>query len=287
MDADPKRMAQACRIYAALLRCYPLSFQQEYGDTVAQQFRDEYRDVAASEKPLSLFRFWMFIVFDFLHSFLREYQEEVARMVKKNFFVYCAIAAGLVTLLILPPTYQWFFHYDKLDMWSQLLFYPLFIGCGALASFGLATVSKSHLIFRVLPLILLAFAVSTIPIPVQNPPYGWVGRPAFTFVYANEDRFLGRLLMAYFFLTMILCIAAFAKRKWLPGACLLAINLPMLIPNLAYAISEDSPIVEYTWNRDWFTLFVVSVYLLAWFGIAWWLKKESGETPVQKALEAA
>ncbi|MEE4193942.1 MAG: hypothetical protein V2J07_01965 [Anaerolineae bacterium] len=287
MLPDPERTTQASRIYALLLKCYPASFQRSYGERLVLQFKDEHHDALVAGKRLSMLRFWLFIGLDFLHSLLKEVQEEVVRMVKKNFFVYCAIIAGFAVLLLIPIEYQGVQLDEKLDMWVQLFFDPLLIGCGALAFFGIAKVSKSHLLFRIPPLILLVFAVSMIPIPVQNPPYGWVGRPAFTYLYANEDRFSGNLIAAYLLLSMVISIAVFAKKKWLPGVCLLAIFLPLSIPNIAYSISEDSPIVAHTWGENWYLFSLVSVYMIAWFGIAWWLHQEGGKTPVQGALEAA
>ena len=244
MTPDPKRTAQACRVYEALLRYYPISFQREYGGTLALQFKDEYCDVLANGEKFSLFRFWIFILFDFIHSLLAEVLEEVERMIKKNFFVFCAIAAGLATLLFLPFSSKGIFINDKVDMWMQLLTWPLFLGCGALALFGIAKLTGSHLIFRIFSLIVLVYAISALPIPSKDPVHGWVGRPAFTYLIANEDGIFGYDVVAYLILTLIIALAAFAKRKWLPGGCLLVMNLWLLIPNIAYTISEDSLILR-------------------------------------------
>jgi hypothetical protein len=279
-----RRTAQACRTYGALLRYYPVSFQQEYGETLIQHFHDEYRNALAAGKRLALVRFWVFILLDFMHSLLREHQEEAVEMVKKNFFVFCAVAAGLVSLLQLLIGSRFIHTTDKVDMWGQLLFCPLFLGCTSLTLFGIAKATGSHVIFRIFSLFVLISAVSSLPIPSRNATYGWVGRPAITYLFNNEDRIFGYFLTAYLLLSVIISIVALIKKKWLPGGCLLAMNLTLLIPNVAYSLSENSPIVENTWNSDWYPLFIVILYVVGWFVIAWWLQKGARS---EQTLQAA
>jgi hypothetical protein len=282
-DSDLERTAQACRAYEVLLNFYPASFRLAYGDILVQHFRDEYRNALAAGKRLALLRFWVFILFDFLRSLLMEVQEEVVKMVKKNFFVFCAVAAGLVSLLQLLIGSRFIHTTDKVDMWGQLLFWPLFLGCSSLALFGIAKATGSHVIFKIFSLFVLISAVSSLPIPSRNPSYGWVGRPAFTYLFNNEDRIFGYFMTAYLLLTAIITIVALVKKQWLPGGCLLAMSITMWVPNIGYSLSEDSFIVENTWNSDWYPLFLVVLSMAAWFTIAWWLNKGAGSNQTLQA----
>jgi hypothetical protein len=135
-------------------------------------------------------------------------------------------------------------------------------------------------------LIVPVYAVSALPIPSKDPVHGWVGRPAFTYLIANEDGIFGYDVVAYLILTLIIALAAFAKRKWLPGGCLLVMNLWLLIPNIAYTISEDSLILEHTWNSNWYPIGCIILYIIAWFTIAWWMKKETVSDKMPGALSS-
>ena len=206
-------------------------------------------------------------------------------MVKKNFFVFCAIAAGMATPLWFPMEYQsYVFTYDKFSMWVILILWPLSIGCGSLALLGIAKVMESHLIFRVLTLFVLASAASSLPIPSLDPTHGWVGRPAFTYLYANEDRIFEYFTSAYYLLIGIVAIVAFVKRKWLPGGCLLAIILLVLPPKVAYCLSIEIMLTS-KWSNNMYPWLYLSLSVTAWFTIARWLKMENETIAPPEALE--
>ncbi len=289
MLPDPERTAQASRIYALLLKCYPVSFQQEYGDVLIRQFKDEHQDALAAGKQFSMLRFWWFIGFDFTSSLLMEIQEEVTKMMKKNFFVFCAIAAGLVTfILCFPMRSSHYFINRNVDVWAQYLIFPLFIGSGALTLYGIAKVSGSHLIIKGVALIVLFFSASLLPKPYNDPGRGWVPRPIFKFLEGNnEDRVLTYFFAAYFLLIGIVSIAAFTKKKWLPGGCLFAMIFPQFLSIAVSWCSIDSPFISnMIWYSDWYPKLYFSLLIAAWFAIAWWFYQEDGKTPVQEGLEA-
>ncbi|MEE4193940.1 MAG: hypothetical protein V2J07_01955 [Anaerolineae bacterium] len=273
MDADLKRMAQASRIYDALLRCYPLSFQQEYGDTLAQQFRDEYRDVLASEKRLALFRFWVFIAYDFMRSLLMETQEEVISMFKPKFYMCAAIIAGMAagfTFLFWAGPYT---DVIEINFFIQLLIFPvLFLLMSALTLFGIVRATQSPLVFRILPILLLLSAFLFFPIPSKHPVRGWVCSTAIEAVGGNEDTTFGIIFPAYFILLMAIGILALAKKKWLPGASLLVICLPIVLAYFGRLLAIDLPFFT-THVPDWFTLLYGILSAVGWFVIAGWLWK--------------
>lgn len=273
MDTDPKRTMKACRIYYALLRYYPASFQQEYGDTLAQQFRDKYRDVLALEKRLALFRFWLFIAYDFMSSLLLETQEEVLTMFKPKFYMCAAIIAGMAagfTFLFLAGPYT---DVIEINFFIQLLIFPvLFLLMSALTLFGIVRAAHSPLVFRILPILLLLSAFLFFPIPSKHPVRGWVCSTAIEAVGGNEDTMFGIIFPAYFFLLLTIGILALVKKKWLPGASLLVICLPIVLAYLGRLLGIDFPFFT---DRvpDWFTLLYGILSAVGWFVIAGWLWK--------------
>ncbi|MEE4193941.1 MAG: hypothetical protein V2J07_01960 [Anaerolineae bacterium] len=287
MDTDPKRMAQACRIYTTLLRTYPASFQQEYGDTLAQQFRDEYRDVLASGE--SLFCFWIFIGFDFISSLLMETQEEVVKMFKKKIFTFSAIAAGIFT-----PMFFFFniAHYTYIDyrlnipIWFQILIFTLVIGCGSLALLGMTVVTDNHLVFRILCLMVLIGSFSFLPIPGEKDPF--VGRrwgTAIEFLGGNEDHAI--VIPGYIFTIVLISIITLIKRKWLPGVLLVSmVLLPIVINGFAQLFSIDIAFLEYN-QHNWYTTGFIVYSGIAWFVIAGWMWKKFEKVKTSEVIKAA
>ena len=278
---DPERMAQACQTYIALLGLYPNSFQQEYSDILAQHFRDEYCEMQESGEPM--FRFWIFIIFDFIRSLLREHQEEMVKMVKKNFFVYSAIAAGIAALLwafLVNGPYTMKPYFLAESGWF------LFFAMGSLTLIGVAKATQSHLLFRMLPIFMLGASFVFLPLPRAHSfkkTWDWLGAS----LGMDEQKAIGFLLISYFIVIGIIGIIALVKRKWLPGITLLSmivvpvgltafVNwLPMIIPSMG---SKDN---------DWVIILSVFLFTVAWFTIAWWLKKENERMTTPATLEAA
>lgn len=284
MDADPKRTKKACRIYKTLLCYYPLSFQQEYGDTLAQQFRDEYRDVLASEKRLSLLRFWCFILVDFLRSLLIETQEEVLKMVKKNFYSFTAITAGLIAF---TTFFIWFGPGIEMNFFLQLLLFPvLYILMSSLTLFGIVKATGSHFIFKALSILLLLSALLFFPIPHMHPARGRVYSTAIEFFGGNEDSAFGLVFPAYFIMLLMIAVVALVKRKWVPGISLLVPTLPILVPYIGMWLSIEIPFFASS-GIGWFAVLYCTLAGIAWFVIAGWLYKKNTVISLQNTVEAA
>jgi hypothetical protein len=276
---DPERTAQACRTYGALLRYYPVSFQQEYGETLIQHFHDEYRNALASSKPFSLLGFWVFILFDFLRSLLMEVQEEVVKMFKKNFFVFCAIAAGMTLPL-------WYFLTGALYTLKPYFLtesgWFLFFTLGSLALFGVLNATRSHLLFQILPVLMVGASFVFLPVPRQHSYLGTWGLLG-SYLGFEEANMVRIAMVSYLILIALIGILMLVKRKWLPGVILVLMGiLPTGITALATIIpsfgeSED----------EWFVIPTIFLFTTAWFVIAWWLKKEREEISQPGTLEAA
>lgn len=268
---DPERTAQACRFYSILLRLYPHAFQKEYGDTLILHFRDEHRHALSSNRHSSLLRFWIFILFDFLRSLLMEVQEEVVKMVKKNFYVYSAIAAGIATLLWIilvnaPYTLKPYFFAES----GWFLFFAL----GSLALFGVLNATRSHLLFQILPLLMMVASFVFLPVPRQHSflgTWGWMG----SYLGMDKENAIGFLLLSYLILIVVTGIIALVKRKWLPGVILVKMGIVQLgltaLVNWLYTIIPSFGETE----DEWLLILSILLFSAAWFVIAWWLKKES------------
>lgn len=63
----------ACQIYSLLLYLYPRSFRTEYGEPMAQLFRDKNRDALRSGRAIIIIRLWLFALFDLLRTALVEH----------------------------------------------------------------------------------------------------------------------------------------------------------------------------------------------------------------------
>ncbi len=279
MDADPKRMSQACRIYAALLRCYPLSFQQEYGATLAQQFRDEFRDVLASGK--SLFRFWVFISFDFMRSLLMETQEEVVKMSKKNLPFYSTIITGVFTLITFSFTIFDLQHRFSSGWIIPFFLLPLMLIFGALALLGLTRARLHTSFFWLLSSLTMAIAgfislVLILSLAGSLTDWRWVRTilNGMVALFGDEDRTFSAIYMGYYGIIAVFSIGLFVKRQWLPGMCLFGLAASWL---LAYNFILSTP--------DWFVIPVTILATGSWFIMAWWLKQESAAASPGDSLE--
>jgi hypothetical protein len=281
--SDQKRMAKACRTYGALLRAYPASFRRDYDDILVQHFRDEYRHALASGKRFPLLHFWVFILFDFLRSLLMEVQEEVVKMIKKNFFVYSAIAAGMASLLWLflidaPYTLKPYFLAES----GWFLFFAL----GSLALFGILNATRSHLLFQILPVLMLGSSFVFLPIPRQHSFLGTWGLLG-SYLGMEEAKVIDIVLVSYLILIALTGILMLVKRKWLPGVVLVMMGIvPMGLTALVNWLYTIIPSFGET-EDEWLLIFSVLLFSAAWFVIAWWLKKEREEISQPGRLEAA
>ena len=285
MASDPKRTMQACRTYAALLRLYPNSFHQEFGGTLAQHFRDEFQDMQASGK--SMFRFWVFILFDFIHSLMVEYQEEVVKMVKKNFYMYTAIALGILSFFTFIFWFGPYYDLIEIGFFMELLLFPnVFMLLSAVALFGIAQITNSHVIFRFLSILVFLASGLFFPIPHKHPVRGTVYSTAIEYIGGNEDTVFGIVFMGYFFLLLIFGILAMVKKKWLPGVSLLSLCLPVLIPYVSIWLSIKIPLVVQG-EGEWFAITYGVLSAAAWFMIARWFYRESKAAVLPGTLETA
>jgi hypothetical protein len=285
--ADPERTAQACRFYGALLQAYPASFRRDYDDILVQHFRDEYRHALVSRKRFRLLRLWVFILFDFLRSLLREYQEEVSTMVKKYFFVFCAIAAGIFTPMMfffMGAKYDYYIdHVLIIPFWFQILTQALFVGFGALALFGIAKATDSHFIFQLLSILVLISAAVLLPTPI----FGGRGTgTVMSELHLNEDHVAPYIFLGYFVLIGIIAIVALLKRKWLPGVTLLMVFLPIPIMIVGNLLQFDFLFLVYG-QPNWYSTLYIIFTGIAWFVIAWWLSRENKVASLPSVLEAA
>lgn len=284
---DTERMAKACQTYGALLQAYPACFRREYADSMALQFRDECRTVLDSRKRFPLMRLWLFILFDFVRSLIREHQEEVATMVKKNFFMYTALAMAVLSFL----TFIFWFgpYYDTIEIgfFAELLLFPiLFMILSAITLFGLASSIHSHVVFLVLTLLVLLSSLLFFPIPHTHPVRGTVYSTAIEYIGGNEDSAFGIIFTAYCLLLLTFAILSLGKKKWLPGIALLMLSLPVLIPYAAIWLSIEIPFIKQG-EGEWFAITYGVLSLLAWFIIAWWFFRENKTTTLPDMLEAA
>ena len=276
---DTERIAQACRTYGALLRAYPASFRREYGDTLFQHFRDEYRHALASSRHSSLLRFWVFILLDFIPSLMREYQEEVIEMVKKHFYVYSAVAAGLGVPL-------WYFLTGAPHTWKAYFLaesgYFLFFALGFLALFAVLNATRSHLLFQSLPLLLAGASFVFLPVPR---PHSFLGKYRLLgiFLGLKEANMVSIAMISYFILITLTGILMLVKRKWLPGVILvLMAGLPTGITAMATIIPSFGETED-----EWFVMPIFFLFMAGWFVVAWWLRKERVEISQPGTLEAA
>ena len=278
-----ERTTKACRFYDVLLRFYPSSFRQEYGDTLTLQFRDEYSDSLETGKQLPLVRFWLFIVFDFLSSLLMEYQEEVAEMFKKSFFVYSAIAAGIATLLWAflvnaPYTLKPYFFAES----SWFLLFAL----GSLTLVGVVKATQSNPLFRFLPILVLGASFAFLPVPRKHSfigTWGWL----VSYLGVDEENAIGFLLFSYLILIVVTGIIALVKHKWLPGVILVTMGIvPLGLTTLVNWLPTIIPTLGRN-DNDWLTFLFILLFTAAWFVIAWWLNKENTTDSFPDTLDTA
>lgn len=285
MTPDSKRMAQACRVYAALLRYYPISFQQEFGEIQALQFHDEYREVQASEKKFSILRFWLFIVCDFVRSLLREYLDEVIKMLKKNLFIYSAIASGALTLILINSLTGYLI--NSLDEgWRIQFVFPFIQIFGAFTLLGVVKAKLNTPVFWVLSILVLLIAIWVSLLYLAGGMDSmWLADllvPILDALFGDEDTGFGISIMGYFYSLVVFGVAVlvsnvFTKRNWLLAVCIIIIPLPMLLNRYIYQFVPG-----------WLSTNISGILpAAAWFTIAWLLKKEHEERPLSEALEAA
>lgn len=67
----------ATQLYSLLLYLYPRSFRTEYGEPMAQLFRDKNRDALRTGRAIVLIRLWLFALFDLLRTALVEHLTEL------------------------------------------------------------------------------------------------------------------------------------------------------------------------------------------------------------------
>jgi hypothetical protein len=82
---------------------------------------------------------------------------------------------------------------------------------------------------------------------------------------------------SYHIVFIVIGFVFLVKRNWLFAACMFVIPLPFLIPHTRILVDH------YFWS------FIPSFILssIAWFIIAWWLKKENERIALPGTLEAA
>jgi hypothetical protein len=274
--SDQKRMAKACQFYEQLLLYYPYSFRRHYGEMLALQFRDEYQDILKGKKPLRFVNFWVFVIIDFIRTFLKEHQEKWAQKANKDFFIVCAVAAGVIHLLLFLYGY-----FDVRHIFDNAWVIGVILGLftvvfNLLTVVGFIKTSLKATFFRVFyglililaGYIIFEFGLSFIivstewewPIKIMN----FQGR-----LIENEDRVFTYLIYCPYILAGIIGIGALVNRKWFPAMCLLAISLPM---SIAIYLLYFQPL----WLLDLSYIFSFAAYML----IGWWLKKET--TPIRQ-----
>jgi hypothetical protein len=76
----PDPLALSSWIYSLLLYAYPISFRREYGQPMAQLFRDEARDTLQRSGPAGLIGLWFLTLYDLMKTALAEHFWEVFHM---------------------------------------------------------------------------------------------------------------------------------------------------------------------------------------------------------------
>jgi hypothetical protein len=200
-------------------------------------------------------------------------------MFKKNFFIYCAIAAGVVTLVLFNSlTYYLVDRWEDgwLIGWALMPSLQLF---GALTLLGLTKAIMPNLFFRILSVFILIIAIFVALLYLAGGLDSmWLADlliPILVKLFGDEDTGFGISIMSYFYLVPILGIGGLIYRKWLPAVCLLMIPLPILVGRFAYQVVPDWLITNLTGILP----------AAAWFIIAWWMKKENETIASPEALE--
>jgi hypothetical protein len=283
-DSDLERTAQACRAYEVLLNFYPASFRLAYGDILVQHFRDECRNALVSRKRFPLLHFWVFILFDFLRSLLMEVQEEVVKMVKKNFYVYSGIIASVATFLrvvSVPFDFNHLFTGSWIIMFILGALYMIF---GSITLVGFVRKTLPNLFFRMLSILALIFGVFVTGVLILSvilsfKQWNWaIHLMNFMFrmsIIVYEP--IAIIDYGYHIVFAVIGIGFLVKQKWLFAAFMFMIPLPFLVPHTRILLDH------YLWS--FIPTFTLSS--IAWFVIAWWLKKEREEISQPGRLEAA
>ena len=77
-----KSKGRSENIYRRLLGLYPKAFRDQFGDSMAQLFREQREDVRRAAKPFGMMCFWLRIVGDLGSTVVREHISEVAHLMK-------------------------------------------------------------------------------------------------------------------------------------------------------------------------------------------------------------
>ena len=80
MFSAAKLLAFSNRIYCLLLYLYPTPFRQDYGDDMAQVFRDDVRNTLRESGSLAVLSLWLLAIFDLLKTAVAEHFWEIFHM---------------------------------------------------------------------------------------------------------------------------------------------------------------------------------------------------------------
>lgn len=199
----PDPLALSGWIYRLLLYAYPVPFRREYGQPMAQLFRDEARDTLQGSGTAGLIGLWFLTLIDLLKTAFAEHIWEVFHMPMEKLQRWSGPAAAIAGLLWVS---SWLIEVD--DNIRVLLFVPtlLFMAVGlaglyrrlptslslgnALA-FGVTLMGLLLMLAAALGLVLagadLAWTILTVSFPIVMVGIGGMG------VIAISKRALGRL----------------------------------------------------------------------------------------------
>ena len=204
-------------------------------------------------------------------------------MVKKQFYVYSAVAAGMASLLWLfligaPYTLKPYFLAES----GWFLYFAL----GSLALFGILNTTRSHLLFQILPVLMLGASFVFLPVPRKHSFLGTWGLLGSN-LGVEQKNAIGILSISFLILIALTGILMLVKRKRLPGIVLVIMGIvPMGMNVLVNWLSTStSSLAEAV--GEWMVFLDILLFSTAWFVIAWWLKKEREEISQSGRLEAA
>src|SRR5579863_10494690 len=98
---DAQKRARVAHIYTLVLRLYPATYRQTFGQPMLQTFQDHYRDAIETQGE-SEWHFWLGVVSDEGNSLLREHIAELRegdmlmKALKQTLFVGLPIALPCV-----------------------------------------------------------------------------------------------------------------------------------------------------------------------------------------------
>jgi hypothetical protein len=98
MDPLSKKTAVSERLYRKMLRLYPKSHRREYGEPMAQLFRDQCRDAWASGRYAGLTRLWMRTLPDLGKTCITE---QISKIERNNIMKYLNAKSTPTLLLII------------------------------------------------------------------------------------------------------------------------------------------------------------------------------------------